>query len=254
MWYWEYPSQAKQDSAIRLKELGDLVAAAQKDVDDKTIILPSQDPDPVSSNNFEVAVFFPTSYAQEKRFTPQKGKELFERTAREINLPYDQFLHETVENVHSFTPEELNRVFAAAKSSPEWLRKAAEDIPEGQASSSIRIARWRLDRLCKASDKGLAKEMKSIMKETHLENTKAAWVTVKFVVAGIITIISIATAGWGYVQMGSALVAMAIAGVGYGYVTVGSVLSIISPWVIFAGLLVSKYFDADNTWSGKRSH
>lgn len=161
MWYWydQSCSFKTEDPNFSLNQLSKLVNAVQKEVNDETLVRPSQDP--ARPRQMEVAVFFPTSDADQGRFSRETGTELINRKARELKLPCSDFVSQSVENVRSFTRQEIERVFSFAKLPPNLIKEASEKIPPGQSHSGIYMTRRDLNRLTWLTGKCLAKEMEA---------------------------------------------------------------------------------------------
>ncbi|EAL91240.1 uncharacterized protein AFUA_5G13760 [Aspergillus fumigatus Af293] len=231
MWYWYDQSCAfkTEDPNFSLNQLSKLVNAVQKEVNDETLVLPSQGP--ARPRQMEVAVFFPTSDADQGRFSRETGTELINRKARELKLPCSDFVSQSVENVRSFTRQEIERVFSFAKLPPNLIKEASEKIPSGQSHSEP----------CKRD----GSKAQGVPLDAQ---TKTSWVTLILVSAGLVYIAKSAASIGAVYESGSAIVALICIGVNYGALTAGSIMTLIAPWVAGALLLiVNVMFVANDT-------
>ncbi|KAF4258743.1 hypothetical protein CNMCM8812_006139 [Aspergillus fumigatus] len=221
MWYWYDQSCAfkTEDPNFSLNQLSKLVNAVQKEVNDETLVLPSQGP--ARPRQMEVAVFFPTSDADQGRFSRETGTELINRKARELKLPCSDFVSQSVENVRSFTRQEIERVFSFAKLPPNLIKEASEKIPSGQSHSEP----------CKRD----GSKAQGVPLDAQ---TKTSWVTLILVAAGLVYIAKSAASIGAVYESGSAIVALICIGVNYGALTAGSIMTLIAPWVAGALLLI----------------
>ncbi|KAI1461866.1 hypothetical protein F4805DRAFT_185415 [Annulohypoxylon moriforme] len=243
MWSWASSrAPSGHDLTTLLSQTSSLVRETQNapSIDKKMIVLPCNDPKHIA---IEVAIFFPTSYAQQGKFSRDMGRELLNNKAHDLHFDYGDFVVQPTEHSREFSHEELQRVFGMAASSADWVVKEAKDaarnVPDGQISSLFRIARWRLDLLKKASGDDLQVQMESLLKGIQIDElAKTPWETILLVVSGIVLIVTKGQAIWSTLRMGSVLVGLAFAAIEAEFVTVGELLVEFLPWAIAAAVVI----------------
>ncbi|KAK4182188.1 hypothetical protein QBC35DRAFT_549095 [Podospora australis] len=243
MWYWrstEHPSKVRTSHLVG--QGAKLIDAAKSELNDnKILVMPSSDTSTDGQQtSMEIAIFFPTSYAEKRKFDKAKGTEILTEAAEDMGLHYGNFVVQDKEDVQSFSREELHRIFAAANSSSDWVittaRAASAGVPAGKAASSFHIAHWRMERLRNARGDDIEKEVKSTLSALKSwKDGKSAWSTLLMIASGV-AIISSALAAIAVIQNVSALVALGYVAITMEFITAGAILSAIAPWAALAGI------------------
>lgn len=223
-----------------------LIDAAKSELSDpKVLVMPSIDRNTgEQQTTIEIGIFFPTSYTEKGQLDRTRTSEMLTSKARNLRLDYGNFVVQDKEDVQSFSSEELQRIFAAATSSSDWVvttaLAASAGVPAGKVSGSIHIAHWRVERLRNARGEDIEKEMKSTLDAfKSWEDGKSAWSTLIMMGKGV-AIISTVIAAYAVIQKVSALVALGYVAITMEFVAAGAIFSLIAPWVIPLGIAIGK--------------
>jgi len=247
MWYWRSTRNPSTVNPERLvTQSAKLINAAKSELNDqKVLVMPSIDRSTGGQQtSIEIGIFFPTFYPERGRLDRAMASEILTSKARNLRLDYGDFVVQDKEDVRSFSGEELQRIFAAATSSSDWVvttaQAASAGVPAGEAASSFHIAHWRVERLRSARGEDIEKEIRSALNALKSwEDGKSAWSTLVMIASGV-TIISTALAAYAVIQNVSALVALGYVAITMDFVTAGAIFSAIAPWAALLGIVIGK--------------
>ena len=202
-WHYDLPQKkANPDYVLVFRQIARLVQEMHKHplFKDRTFFLPSRhdnsDPAPQSPG---ISVLFPTEHATKGKYTRASMQQALAATIK-ANFPQwaskQPEAQPAMDQTRDFTADEQKRMrnLAASSAKPVTDQVTAAHVPVGQVVTSIRIERWRLQRLQAARGDDLAGEIQSVVNDIKdfEDNGGGVWATLLLVVSGIATVVSYA--------------------------------------------------------------